>query len=151
MFDKNNPYTLRVEEINDDTHYYVSFRDGQADFHETEIDFELYKAFREFEKHDERQKNFFRRHVEHSELTDETLNKRAMCPSKSIEEQICDNERSAAFWAAVGKLPQIQRRRFLLYYDCELTYEQIAEMEGCTFQAVAKSVAAVEEKIKGLD
>lgn len=27
-------------------------------------------------------------------------------------------------------------------------YEQIAEMEGCTFQAVAKSVAAAEKRLK---
>jgi len=148
MFDKNNPYTLRVEETNDVIHYYVSFRDGQADFHETEIDLELYNAFRLFEKHDERQKNFFRRHVEHSELTEETLNRRAACPPKSVEECICDKEHSATFWSAVGELPQIQRRRFLLYYDCELTYEQIAEMEGGTKMPVKRSIDRAVEKIK---
>jgi DNA-directed RNA polymerase specialized sigma subunit, sigma24 homolog len=147
MFDKNNPYTLRVEDINDITHYYVSFRDGQADFHETEIDHELYNAFREFEKHDEQQKNFFRRHVEHSDLREETLNKRAVCLPKSIEECICDEERSNAFWLAVGELPQIQRKRFLLYYDGGLTYEQIAEMEGCTKRAIKFSVDIAKEKI----
>ena len=110
MFDKNNPYTLRVEEINDDTHYYVSFRDGQADLHETEIDLELYNAFREFEKHDERQKNFFRRHVEHSEIREETLNKRAIYLPKGIEECVCDDERSTAFWSAVNELPLLSGR-----------------------------------------
>ena len=147
MFDKNNPYTLRVEEINNCIHYYVSFRDGQADFQETEINFELYSAFREFEKCDGRQKNFFRRHIEHSELTEATLNKRAICPSKSIEEHICDNEFSTAFWAEVGRLPQVQRRRFLLYYECEFTYEKIAEMEGCKRQPVTRSIERAREKI----
>ncbi|WP_455758281.1 sigma factor-like helix-turn-helix DNA-binding protein [Ruminococcus champanellensis] len=36
----------------------------------------------------------------------------------------------------------------ILYYFQGLTYEQIAEMEGCTFQAVAKSVAAAEKRLK---
>ena len=147
MFDKNNPYTLRVEEINDDTHYYVSFRDGQADFHETEIDFELYNAFREFEKHDERQKNFFRRHVEHSDIREETLNKRAIYLPKGIEECVCDDERSTAFWLAVNELPEIQKRRFLLHYDDELTYEQISKIEGCSTRAIEYSVAIAKKKV----
>lgn len=36
----------------------------------------------------------------------------------------------------------------ILHYFQGLTYEQIAEMEGCTFQAVAKSVAAAEKRLK---
>ena len=49
---------------------------------------------------------------------------------------------------AIAKLPEIQKRRLILYYFQGLTYEQIAGMEGCTFQAVAKSVAAAEKRLK---
>ncbi len=148
MFDKDYPYTLRVEgEENAPKHYYVSFSDGQAVLYEMEIDFNLYKEFRRFERQNKKEQNFYDRHVEHSELTEETLTKRTACPPKSVEEQICDNEHSAAFWSAVGELPEIQQRRFLYYYDDELTYEQIAEMEGCTKRAVKFSVDIAKDKI----
>ena len=49
---------------------------------------------------------------------------------------------------AISELPEIQKRRLILYYFQGLTYEQIAGMEGCTFQAVAKSVAAAEKRLK---
>ena len=47
-------------------------------------------------------------------------------------------------------LPAIQKRRLVLYYFVGLTYEQIAEMESCSFQAIAKSVTTAEKKLKKL-
>ena len=41
---------------------------------------------------------------------------------------------------AIAQLPEKQRRRLVLYYFGEFTYEQIAAMEGCKFQVIAKSI-----------
>ena len=49
---------------------------------------------------------------------------------------------------AIAKLPEIQRRRLLLYFFGELTYGQIAELEGCTKRAVKFSVDIAIEKLK---
>jgi len=147
MIDKRKPYTLRTDHVNNDKHYYVIFRDGQGILHEIEIEASLYNVFRAFEKQDKQQENFFDRHIEHSELTEKTLRKRMINPSQSIEEKICNKEFLETFWLALGELPIIQRRRFVLYYDSKLTYEQIAEMEGCTKRAIKFSVDAAKEKI----
>ena len=48
----------------------------------------------------------------------------------------------------IGKLPEVQRRRLILYYFSGYTYQQIAEMEGCKHPAIMKSVAAAEKKLK---
>ena len=53
-------------------------------------------------------------------------------------------------YTAISELPKIQRRRLILYYFVGLTYEQIAEMEGCSFQAIAKSVTIAEKNLKKL-
>jgi len=45
-------------------------------------------------------------------------------------------------------LPAPQRRRVILHYFEGYTYEQIAMIEGCTHQAVNKSVLAAEKKLK---
>ena len=49
---------------------------------------------------------------------------------------------------AIAKLPEKQRRRLVLYYFGEFTYEQIAEMEGCTKRAVKFSVDIALKNLK---
>ena len=49
---------------------------------------------------------------------------------------------------AIAQLPEKQRTRLILYYFGELTYEQIAEMEGCKYQTVQESIYAALKKLK---
>ena len=51
-------------------------------------------------------------------------------------------------YRAIARLPDKQRRRLTLYYFGEFTYEQIAEMEGCAFQVIARSIKAAEKNLK---
>jgi RNA polymerase sigma-70 factor (ECF subfamily) len=150
MFDNTNPYTLRIENIEGIPHYFVSFADGQAVPHETEVSLPVYLEFCRFVKQERNLRRSDERHLEQSDLTDETLYNRALRPPKGVEETVFDSERDERLRQAVAELPEIQRRRFVLYHKFGLTYEQIAEMEGCSFQAVAKSVKAAENTIKNL-
>ena len=147
MNDKLNTYSLRTEVSDGAIHYFVCFKDGQGVFHETEVTEDVFHVFSGFQKQDKRQQNFFDRHVEHSDLSDELLNKRTAHHPKTIEEIITDAERKNALQKAIADLSEVQRRRFILYYEKEFTYEQIAEMEGCSHPAVIKSVKAAKEKI----
>ena len=88
------------------------------------------------------------RHREFSEVWDETLNRRALKLPKSIEEQMIEAERAELLCKAVDRLPEIQRRRFLLYYEYEFNFYQIAAMEHCTASAIQKSVAVAKKKVK---
>ena len=49
---------------------------------------------------------------------------------------------------AIAQLPEKQRRRLVLYYFGEFTYEQIAEMEGCKYQTVQDSIYAALKNLK---
>ena len=53
------------------------------------------------------------------------------------------------------ELPEAQQRRFRLYFDYGLTYEQIGKIEGCSKVAVKytkdKAVIAVKKKLKDFD
>jgi RNA polymerase sigma-70 factor (ECF subfamily) len=143
-----NAYTLRIEESEGIPRHFVSFRDGEGIHRETEISRPVYNEFLKLVKVERNLRRWDERHVEQSELTDETLNRRALNPPKSLEETLISDERGERLRLAVRQLPEIQRRRFVLYHEYVLTYEQIAEMEGCVFQVVAKSVKAAEKKIK---
>ena len=59
-----------------------------------------------------------------------------------------DNLRDKRLVEAIAELPEMLKRRFLLYREFGLTYDQIAEIEGCKRQPVMRSVARAEEKIR---
>ena len=48
----------------------------------------------------------------------------------------------------LGKLTEVQRRRFLMHRVVGLTTRQIAELEGSKQQSIVESLQAAEKKIK---
>ncbi len=150
MFDNTNPYTLRTEIVEGIRHYYVSFKDGQAILRETEVSRPVYLEFLRFIKRERSLQQWDRRHTEHSELTDETLYNRAFHTPKSVEDTIYESQRDERLRQTIAELPELQRRRFILYHEFGLTYQQIAEMEGCTQMPVKRSIDRARNTIKGL-
>ena len=148
MFDNTNPYTLRTEIVEGITHYYVSFTDGEAIPRETEVSRPVYLEFCRFVKRERNLRRSDERHIEQSDLTDETLYNRALQQPKSVEESVFDGLRDERLRQAIAELPGIQRRRFVLHHEFGLTYEQIAEMEGCTKMPVKRSIDRATERIR---
>jgi len=152
MLKNEYPYTVRIEETDGIERYYISFTDGSRQWQETEVAPEVFAELEKSRKHEKRQLNFFDRHIEHSEVTEESLRDRASVPLNSLEETAIMRERENVLKSAVEELPEIQRRRFLMYYMDGLTYEQIAQRENCSHVAVVHSVdkarKAVTKKLK---
>ena len=148
MFDNKNPYTLRIETVDGITYYYVSFMDEQGIYRETEVSRPVYLEFLRFVKTERNLRRWDERHTEQSELTDETLHIRAFNPPKDLEDIVFDNMRDKQLQLAIQELPEIQRRRFVLHHEFGLTYEQIANIEGCSKVSAFRSVNRAEEKIK---
>ncbi len=142
--DKHNPYTLMIVE----GRYYLSFNDGRGIMQNIEINKVLYDLFNRFELEDISYLNRVSRHIEHSELTESSLNDRAFYKEESLEETVSRSMEYEQLHKAISKLPETQRRRLLLYFFGELTYEQIAELEGCTKRAVKFSIDLAIEKLK---
>ena len=142
--DKYNPYELAVE----NEKYYVTFIDGQGFHHKEQISRELYELFDRFELEDISQLNVISRYQEHSELTEGTLNQRALIQPEAMEDGVHRKIMYDQLHTAIGKLPDIQRRRVLLYYFGGFTYERIAEMEGCTKMAVKFSIDIAVKKLR---
>ena len=143
--DKDNPYTIYTAE---NGQMYVSFKDGQGVLHNLKIDKSLYGLLDQFELEDKSYLNFFDLHIEHSELTEASLNERVMSKAEMVEDtawfRIC-NER---LYHAIASLSEIQRRRIIRYYFYDLTYEQIAELERCSVHSVFVAIKRAEDKIK---
>lgn len=147
-----NGYSLEKIEKENKEKYYVSFTDGDGEYHRVEINSDIYSALFELNKMDRNLTRSDERNLEHSELTEESLNRRSFKTSKGVEEVILEKEMKTVFWEAVGELPDVQRKRLLLYYDYGFTLKEIALMEGCSLRAIKYSIdiakKKLEEKIK---
>ena len=142
--DKDNPYTIYTTKNGQ----YVSFKDGQGAFHHLEIDKLLYLLFNQFELEDKSYLNYFDRYIEHSELTEASLNERAASKSEPVENIVCCRICNERLYHAIAALPEKQRRRLVLHYFYDLTYEQIAELEKCSAHSVFVAIKRAEDKIK---
>lgn len=142
--DKSNPYILSIE----NNTYYISFTDGQGIFHKQEISMELYAAFNSFELDDISWINEASRHLTEADAGDEPLGHRIAAPSEPVEDHVYRRIMYQELHKAIAQLPEIQRRRVLLYYFGGYTYEQIAQMEDCTKRAVKFSVDAALKNLR---
>ena len=142
--DKLNPYTLSVE----NNTYYISFTDGQGVFHKQEITLDLYSVFDKFELDDISRINEASRHLSEMGMSEESLCHLIADPSESMEDRVYRRIMYHKLHKAIDQLPDIQRRRIRLYYFEGLTYEQIAQMEGCSKRAVKFSVDIALKKLK---
>ena len=146
---EDNPYTLsETVDTASMSHYYISFIDGQGRNIHLEISRELFATFDRFELEDLSFLNEVDNHYEHSELTEATLNARAFKHPESVEEVTIRRFQSEQLHRAISELPVIQKRRLILHFFRKMSYEQIAEMEGCTKRAVKFSVDIAIKKIR---
>ena len=146
--DKYNPYTLTEKE---DKHF-LSFQDGQGVLQEFQITRELFEALNHFELDDLSVLNEWDRHLEQSEQTEATLNARATHYRETVEEEVFRHIENEMLHSSIAMLPEVQRRRLILYYFGNLTYQEIADLDGCSKVAVKytidKAVAALKKIIE---
>lgn len=143
---KDNPYTIGFDE-NTQT-YTVEFSDNKRIIHKLEISKEVYLAFDKFELEDISQIHKYRKHIEHSEVYEETLNNRIMNKPISIEEEVEEKLLFEELKNAINQLTDIQKKRVILYYFENKTLKEIAKQEDCSIKNVHKSIEQAIEKIK---
>ena len=81
-----------------------------------------------------------RRHLDYvdfiGDLSDAAMNN----PQADAADLVLKMESYRQLYAAIGKLPEVQRRRLLLHFVDSLTYRQIAKLEKVDFRTVGRSV-----------
>ena len=141
-------YIVRKDDSVGYTRFYVILRNSQGTPVEVEIEESLYSTLIDFSRQDMRMAKEYCRHIEHSELSEEVMNRRALDKGGGVEDEVLRNIQNELLHKAIAVLPVVQQRRVRLYFFVGLTYEQIGEMEGCSHVAVMKSVKAALKKIQ---
>lgn len=146
---KDNPYEIySVGAHTDRPHYYIAFTDSTGVRQELEVDKALFDTLDRFELDDLSFLNEVDNHYERSELTEASLNARAFELPETVEETVMQHDESERLHKAIAMLPAKQRKRLTLYYFRGLNYAQIAEIEGCKYQAVRESICVALKNLK---
>ncbi len=135
--DKYNPYILHSEK--EKNVYKVTFS-NKSEMISIDITKDIFDELDEFEKEDARQIQEIARHNELNVVTETTLNKRSFEKQVNVDEIVINKINNEKLYKAMDKLTKQQRRRILLYYDYQLSMEEIAKIEGCSKQSIKESI-----------
>mgnify|MGYP000008103670 FL=1 len=141
---KDNPYTIFEE----NGKFYVAFKDGQGNENKVEVNNDVFSLFDDNELHDISQLNEFDRHIEHSEQSEVALYKKTMSDNIPFEDIIFSKIRNGRLKKMLVCLPPLQRERVILFYWKRFTCSEIAEIQGCTRQAVSLSIRRARKRLK---
>jgi len=97
------------------------------------------EAIDEFDRQIRSQKRKDRRYLDFVENMDE-LDTLPMLPQVDTAALVIRIDSYNRLYAAIGELPELQRRRLLLYYFKGLNYRQIADLEGVSITAVGRAI-----------
>ncbi len=142
--DKDNPYRIYSIGIDtDNPQYFVEFNDVNEVSHTIEIEESLFNEFNSFELEDLSYLNESERHhasMDNIEAFSEDI----------TEESVLKRILSEELHAALPELTEVQRKRVILYYFYDYTYEQIAQLDGCTKMPVKRSIDDAIKKLRKL-
>lgn len=133
---KDNPYTIVLI----DNKFLLKFKDSKNTIQIVELSNDMYNVFNAFELEDISMMHKVEKYIEHSEVYEDTLYKRALNKPISVEEEIERRDNIYKLKNAIENLPPVQKRRIRMYYFDDLKLEDIARIEECTFQAISKSI-----------
>ena len=138
-------YTVEAFERNGSAVFKIRFHDSNNVVQQLEITADVFEAFDTAKKIEKKFLNFFDNHIEHQELSNEHLQKRAAHKPKTGEEMYDDVQREMQFDTALDSLTDVQRRRFLMYYTESLSLKAIALIENSNISSVKKSIDAARK------
>lgn len=143
---KDNPYTLGYDD--NKKVYTIEFVDNKRVIHKVEISYKVYEAFNKFELEDVSQIHKYQRHIEHSEVYEETLNNRVIDKPLGVDEIVENKLMTEDLRVAINTLSDTQKRRIKLYYFEDKTLKEIAEIEGCSIMSVKESIDTGVTKLR---
>ena len=144
--DKYNPYTLEVDEENNI--YTVIFKDSRNVLQKIEVERSVYEAFDKFELEDISQIHKFRKHIEHSEIYEETLFHKTVITDVSMEERLEQKELYSALKESLNCLTKTQKRRIVLHFFEDKSFTEIARIENCDESSIRESIYTGIKKIR---
>lgn len=139
----DNPYQLVIY----DEKYFVKFKDNKNAIYLINISKNVYDAFNKFKLEDISQMHKYERHIEHSELYEETLYRRIKNKEMSVEDIVFRKILYDNLYTSINCLSRVQRKRLIMYYFYDITLKEIAELENCSIHSIYISLVRSRQKL----
>lgn len=91
-----------------------------------------------------------RRHLNYVDFIDDVADTTMMNPQEDIADLVIRMESYQRLHAAINQLSDIQRRRLMLYFIDNLTYRQIADIEGVHQAVIGRSIKRALNQLRKL-
>lgn len=132
--------TYIVFSNSDETKNIIVFKDENGNSRAIRANKLLRDEYKKRKSEENSQNIKFSRYIEHSELTDISLNKRAVNKEVSLEDQVVSNLETERIIKEIWKLPAPQNRRVYMYIVDEFSYTKIAKIEDRSIPTVKESI-----------
>lgn len=144
--DKYNPYEL--EKSDNESKYKVKFKNFNNEQFNIEISEEMFIEFNRFELEDVSQMNEYDRHIEHSQLIEATLHNRIKEKGLNVEDLVISKMENEKIHIAISRLPEIQRKRIILYFFKDMKLREISKKEHTSIRAIQYSINIALKNLK---
>lgn len=135
---KDNPYYIIFNEK--ENLYYIAFYTSKAKKIEMCVDKKIYEEFDKREREDISIMNEYDRHIEHKICDENDMNRKILEKEIDLEEQIFTNLLKKKLIEEIKKLPDIQKRRIIMYFYKNMNLRDIAQIERCSYIAIKYSI-----------
>jgi RNA polymerase sigma factor (sigma-70 family) len=115
-----------------------------------EVSIEVKELLEQSDRQTRSQRRQDRRHIDYVDFMDGFADAAMIDPQADIASLFCRMESYKRIYTSLDQLSVIQRRRLRLYFICDLTYRQIAELEGVSQTAIEQSVKSALIKVRKL-
>lgn len=118
----------------------ISFKTSNGKLEVVKVEIKIIKEFEEQKKKYKSQKNKYERHIEQSELTEITLNKRAVHKVNNIEDVASENDNVIRIIKEIWKLPSPQNKRVYMKVVNKFSITEIAKIENKYPSVIKRSI-----------
>lgn len=147
MFKDVGKYILSVESDFEVNRYFVSIK-GNEMYPKTEISYDVYRELSNSKKQEQNLNKSDSRYIDLNELSDFYLSENAKISLSLVRDMEINIEDTELVTAFKSILTETQCRRFDYRLYSGLTYEQIAEEEGCSKISVYESFTQIKKKLE---
>ena len=132
--------TYIVFSNNDESKNIIVFKDTNRKSRAVRVNNNIREEYRRRKSEENSQKIKYSRYIEHSVLTDISLNKRSANKEISLEEEVVSKLQAERILKEIWNLPEPQNRRVYMYIVDEFSYTKIAKIENRSIPTVKESI-----------
>lgn len=132
--------TYVVFSNNDESKNIIVFKDTNRKSRAIRVNNIIREEYRRRKSEENSQKIKYSRYIEHSVLTDISLNKRSANKEISLEEEVVSKLQAERILKEIWNLPEPQNRRVYMYIVDEFSYTKIAKIENRSIPTVKESI-----------